>query len=58
MERPARRRIYEVAILTSKLPSSSVAVTPESLCTLEVIEGSEIEDIAELLRETAESTGT
>ena len=52
MERPARRRIYEVAIFTSKLPRSGGPVTPETLGTLEAFEGSEIEDIAELLRQT------
>jgi hypothetical protein len=53
LKRPARRRIYEVSILTSKLPASSVSLTSESLGKIEAVESSQLDDIAELFHQAA-----
>jgi hypothetical protein len=52
-ERPARRRIYRLNILTKELVASGVAMMPISLAEMHADESSELEAIDELLHEAA-----
>ena len=51
--RPARRRIYRVNILCKELPVSGALVTPDFFAHVQAVESSELDDVAELLHETA-----
>jgi hypothetical protein len=51
--RPARRRVYEVSILTTKLPPGDPPITEDNLTQMGAFESSQIDDIAELMHQTA-----
>jgi hypothetical protein len=51
--RPARRRAYRTHVLSSELPDSGSLLTSELFQRLRVDEDSELDDIAELLHQTA-----
>jgi hypothetical protein len=52
-ERPARRRIYRLNILSKELLTSGTTITPTSLAVMQADESSELEAIDELLHEAA-----
>ncbi len=51
--RPARRRIYRVNILCQYLASDGAAITPDFFSHVRAVESSELDDVAELLHQTA-----
>jgi len=51
--RPARRRAYRVHVLCSELPTSGAQLTCELFQQLRVDEESELDEVAELLHQTA-----
>jgi hypothetical protein len=51
--RPARRRMYRLNILTEELIASGAAMTPAGLSAMHADESSELDDVAELLHQTA-----
>ncbi|MEX2173227.1 MAG: hypothetical protein WD872_02625 [Pirellulaceae bacterium] len=52
MQRPARRRIYEVSVLSNNLPTGSRPISRADLKRMGAVEGSQIDDVAELLHQT------
>lgn len=50
-QRPARRRIYEVSMLSSELPAGAECLTPEHLTQMGALETSQLDDIAELMHQ-------
>jgi hypothetical protein len=51
--RPARRRIYRVNVLRKDLPANGTPMTPEFFSQVRAAESSELDDVAELLHESA-----
>lgn len=51
--RPARRRIYRVNVLCKDLPANGALMTADFFSRVQAAESSELDDVAELLHETA-----